>query len=63
MNTCGAVSNRSRISIIDNYKTQLQFSRPSNWNNDYITIRAREIDETNNVSNSTSISSDGVCIG
>ena len=60
MHQCGNNRrNTSRISIIDNYKTQLQFSRP--WQDNYITTRSREINDINNVSE-TYIDSDGTCI-
>ena len=60
MHQCGNNRNTSRISIIDNYKTQLQFSRPLQDN--YLTTRARETTDANNISN-INASSDGSCVG
>jgi hypothetical protein len=59
MHPCGAKGDESRISIIDNYKTSLQFLRPRE--DSYISTRARDTNDMNNISNSASIASDGTC--
>lgn len=58
MHECAVNDINSRISIIDNYETALQSTRP--FDNTYITDRARETDISNNKS-SASIPSDGLC--
>lgn len=57
---CSTSTNTSRISIIDNYKSALQYTRSQN--NNYISTRAREADPVNNISQITMLS-DGTCIG
>jgi cysteine-rich repeat protein len=52
---CGGESNRSNISIIDNYRTVLWVNPRHMMYNYYITNRSRETDASNNTSNTTTV--------